>query len=235
MGFSRPCLTALTWLVAIGFVSAQNGEERHADLIPARPTTKAELDHREVLGLYAIAALKEQNNCLLEAAHLYEEALRLEPNAVPILRSLASLYFALDRIEDGCQACEKILAVDSNDFGTGLQYAPPSSHPGSAARCSATTRKNGRVAKGQGATRPARPNPFRLGVVERNPRRVRQGRSRAARLGEHPRRSRTARRTRALFTRRDPRPGCGHLRATRPFVSEIESADSSDRRFRNGK
>ena len=123
MGFVRPCLVGFTWLIVVGFLPAQNPEDRHGDLVPIRATTKAELDHLEAVRLYAIGALKESANCLIEAAHLYEDALRLEPNAVPILRSLSSLYFALDRVEDGCQICEKILAVDPSDFNTGLLYA----------------------------------------------------------------------------------------------------------------
>src|SRR5262249_12465343 len=48
----------------------------------------------------------------------FEQALALDPDAAPVLRSLIPLYLALDRTEQAQKACERVLALDPEDCET---------------------------------------------------------------------------------------------------------------------
>lgn len=91
--------------------------------VPRTPLTRAQIDQREALRLYALAALQERRNRLLEAVATLEDAHKLDPAAAPVLRSLIGLYLAIDRTTDALTACEKVLRQAPGDYRTGHQYA----------------------------------------------------------------------------------------------------------------
>src|SRR3954469_12437009 len=80
------------------------------------PPTRKDLDRREAQRLYALGALQERKNLLLEAVRSYEGAARLDPDSAAVLRALAPLYFALDRPDDALAACKRILKLDPDDM-----------------------------------------------------------------------------------------------------------------------
>jgi tetratricopeptide (TPR) repeat protein len=83
--------------------------------VPLKAETKNELDHREAVKLYGVAALHEKANRLLEAVRVLEQARQLQPEAAPVHRALCPLYLALDRIEDGLAACRKVVDLEPGD------------------------------------------------------------------------------------------------------------------------
>lgn len=91
--------------------------------VPKSPPTKAQLDGREARRLYALGILQERRNRLLEAVDSFEAAHKLDPDAPAILRSLAGLYLALDRVDDALAACEKVLRLAPDDYRTAHVYA----------------------------------------------------------------------------------------------------------------
>src|SRR5262249_41051370 len=86
--------------------------------VPLKSATKEQLNHREALKLYGIAVLHERGNRLLEATRVLEQARQLEPDAPAIHRSLATLYLALDRVEDGLAAARTVVSLEPGDFET---------------------------------------------------------------------------------------------------------------------
>jgi tetratricopeptide (TPR) repeat protein len=91
--------------------------------VPVKPATRQELDRLEALKLYALGAIQEHQSRLIEATHTYEQARRLDPESPAILRTLISLYFALDRTDDALAACRRVLELDPDDYDTGFRYA----------------------------------------------------------------------------------------------------------------
>lgn len=89
---------------------------------PLKPHDKAELDRREALSLYGLAAQHEQQSRLPDALRVYEQALKLDPESAAIRRALVTLYLALDRQEEALAACKRIVAIDAEDFDTWLTY-----------------------------------------------------------------------------------------------------------------
>src|SRR5205085_9574728 len=65
----------------------------------------------------------EHRNRLSEALKTYEKALRLDPDAAPILRALVPLYQALDRQQETLDACKRIVELDPEDHDTWHTYA----------------------------------------------------------------------------------------------------------------
>src|ERR1700722_8523315 len=116
-------LSLIAWLILAGGLRAQYPvEDPPRPYKPLHPTTKAELDRLEAIKLFAVAIKKERDNRLLEATHLYEEAVRLDPKSPAPLRALVPLYLALDRVEDAFIVCRKVLELDPNDHDTGYLY-----------------------------------------------------------------------------------------------------------------
>ena len=90
--------------------------------VPAKPADRRELDHFEALKAFALGAISERHNRLIEAVHAYEEAVRLDPNAAAPLRALAPLYLAVDRADDALEAYRKAIELDPDDVETGYSY-----------------------------------------------------------------------------------------------------------------
>jgi tetratricopeptide (TPR) repeat protein len=98
-------------------------DERPPVHVPLKKPTRRDLDRVEALKLYGLGVLHERDNRLVEALKTFEEARRLDPDALDVLRSLIPLYLALDRTDDACRTCEKVLALVPDDFETGYLYA----------------------------------------------------------------------------------------------------------------
>ena len=123
---SRTFITLLSCLVMLAIGTAGWGQpevDKPKILVPARKPTREQQERAEALKLYAKAAVLEHDNQLIEALKNYEEALRLDPDAAPILRGLIPLYLAVDRSEDAFAACVRVLKLDPDDFATGYLYA----------------------------------------------------------------------------------------------------------------
>jgi tetratricopeptide (TPR) repeat protein len=121
----RSFLVPLVVLLGASLGSAQTPPEvdppaRH---VPTRAATRQELDHLEALKLYGLGVIQERGNRLVEALHTFEEARRLDAEAVAIPRTLIPLYLALDRTEDALGACRRVLELDPDDYDTGYRYA----------------------------------------------------------------------------------------------------------------
>ncbi|HTU21318.1 MAG TPA: tetratricopeptide repeat protein [Gemmataceae bacterium] len=117
--------SGIGWLlVAVSSLSAQTTDTdppvRH---VPVKPVTRRELDHLEAVKLYGRGVLLEHQNRLIEATRTFEEARRLDPSSAAIHRTLITLYFALDRLDDALASCRRVLELDPDDFETGYRYA----------------------------------------------------------------------------------------------------------------
>src|SRR5262249_35047892 len=100
----RPCLVLGAVLLATAPLPGQS-VDKPARAEPIKTMTRQELDHREALKLYGLAAFHEKNHRLLEAVKTYEEAHRLDPDAAAPLRALVPLCLALDRPDDALACC----------------------------------------------------------------------------------------------------------------------------------
>ncbi len=120
--FDRFWLAIVTALLAVAPLYAQQSSELPPVQVPAHPPDPRELDHVEALKLYALGAIAERHNRLIEAVRSYEEAARLDPDAAAPLRALAPIYLALDRTDDALEACRKALELDPEDYETGFLY-----------------------------------------------------------------------------------------------------------------
>jgi tetratricopeptide (TPR) repeat protein len=118
----RSCLALGIVLVSTAVLPGQS-VDKPARAEPAKAPTRQELDHREALKLYGLAAFHEKNHRLLEAVKTYEEAHRLDPDAAAPLRALVPLYLALDRLDEALAGCRRILELDPDDFETAHLYA----------------------------------------------------------------------------------------------------------------
>lgn len=116
---SRIALLFLSPLLSVAVLP----EDRPAIHLPIKKPTQQDLDRAEAQKLFALGVLLERDNKLIEALRTFEEALRLDPDATPILRALIPLYLALDRNPEVFQACEKVLEQEPDDFETGYLYA----------------------------------------------------------------------------------------------------------------
>src|SRR5438105_7738851 len=86
--------------------------------VSVRQPSRQDVDHHNALLLYARGLMEERGNRFLEAVGTLEQALALEPDAAPVLRSLIPLYLALDRSEEARNACERVLKLDPEDCDT---------------------------------------------------------------------------------------------------------------------
>jgi tetratricopeptide (TPR) repeat protein len=117
----RPAVLAV--ILAVAPLAAQQADDPPAVRAPAKPADRRELDHVEALKAFARGAVAEHEHRLIAAVAAYEEAARLDPDAVAPLKALAPLYLALDRTDDCLDACRKALAIDPQDADTAHYYA----------------------------------------------------------------------------------------------------------------
>lgn len=114
---------AASSLLLVCCVPPLSAEEKPPIHKPKYPPSKQELDRREAQRLFAVGALQERKNLLVEAVRSFEAAKRLDPDSAAILRALVPLYFALDRHDDALAACKVVLKLDPDDFQTAGLYA----------------------------------------------------------------------------------------------------------------
>jgi tetratricopeptide (TPR) repeat protein len=116
--------SALALLAPVSVVAQSPAfNDRPTVHVPVKRPTPRELDRIEAQKLFGLGAVHERNNRLVEAMRIYEESLRLDPDAAAIHRALVPLYIALDRGDDVLTSCKRILELDSDDTETGLLYA----------------------------------------------------------------------------------------------------------------
>lgn len=119
-----PSSLAVCLFVAMSPLLAQTLDaDPPARHVPIKPVTRQELDHLEAVKLYGRGVLLEHQNRLIEATRTFEAARRLDPNSAAIHRTLITLYFALDRLDDALASCRRVLELDPGDFETGYRYA----------------------------------------------------------------------------------------------------------------
>jgi tetratricopeptide (TPR) repeat protein len=74
-----------------------------------------ELDHLEAVTLFAVAAIQEKQNRLVEAARTLEAARRLDPESAAPVKALVPIYLALDRTQDALAGCRRVLELNPDD------------------------------------------------------------------------------------------------------------------------
>src|SRR6266545_3425282 len=97
--------------------------DRPTTFIPLRSETARDREQRESLKLYALGALCQRDDRILEALAAYEKAVGLDPQAAPVHKALIPLYLALERADDAFKATRKVLDLDPEDYRTWYLYA----------------------------------------------------------------------------------------------------------------
>ncbi len=122
---SRGVLLVLVSLGLIGNAWAQGvaEEERPKLHVPLRPPTKKEVDELAALHLFARGVMCEREDRLVEAMQFYENAAKLDPEAVTIQKSLLVIYIAMERYDDAGKLLKAILELDPHDCETSYLYA----------------------------------------------------------------------------------------------------------------
>ncbi len=92
-------------------------------LAAPNPGTPAQQNHFKALRLFVKARLLEQENRLVEAIRLYEEALKYDPEAVPLYKALVPLCFALDRDHQALDYCRLVLEKEPDNAALAYRYA----------------------------------------------------------------------------------------------------------------
>src|SRR5437588_119511 len=124
--FMRFCLALLGSVTVFGMeLPAQTSDisDQPRILVPGRPLTRQELNHRKALTLYGLGMLRQKQDRLVEATHLLEDALTLDAESAAIPRALFPLYLALGRRSDALEACKNALDLDPGDYATWNAYA----------------------------------------------------------------------------------------------------------------
>jgi tetratricopeptide (TPR) repeat protein len=98
-------------------------EDRPTAFVPSRPETRQERNQREARKLYGLGQMRLQDDRLVDATRIFEEALPLDPEASPLYKALIPLYLALGRSNDALGACRKVLELDPGDYETWVLYA----------------------------------------------------------------------------------------------------------------
>ncbi len=109
-------IRALAWASLLAAIPTDGMAQNTAP--GASAPQPSEIQRREALKLYAFGLLCERDSRYLEAVRSFEEAVRLDPEAVEIQRALIPLYLALERADDALAASGKVLASDPGDYRT---------------------------------------------------------------------------------------------------------------------
>ncbi len=91
---------------------------RRSPSFRSTPRTVEDRKRIEAITAYSVARALEDKRSLSEAIALLEEALKLDPNSVTILRRLSRVCFVLGRTEAGIKYCKRVLEVDPGDTDT---------------------------------------------------------------------------------------------------------------------
>jgi tetratricopeptide (TPR) repeat protein len=103
-------------LLALGLI-APTRAETPAPAPPPDPERARRLS-REAVTLYGLAIFQQRQDRLVSAAQTLEEAVRLDPAAVPPRLALVPLYCALGRPDDAARAAAAVLVIDPSQADT---------------------------------------------------------------------------------------------------------------------
>ncbi len=108
------------WLLIASIAHAQQSalEDFPKPFVQKRPLTRQEVSERDSLKQYALGLLCEREDRLLEALKAFQEAVRLDPEAVAALKAQIPIFLALDRVQEAATAVEKTLNLDPADHET---------------------------------------------------------------------------------------------------------------------
>ena len=127
MSRSRPVRRAAALFAVSLFAApplfAQNFPDDRPAILPVSAPSKVDRDRAEAASLYGLGSINESKHRLLEALHCYEEACKLDPDAVPPRRALVPIYLAIDRLDDALAAARRVLELDPDDWETGALCA----------------------------------------------------------------------------------------------------------------
>ena len=90
-------------------------EDRPEPFVAAHPRTEAEEDRLEAAAKFAAGRTLEQRDESAAALQLYERAVRLDPQATPVLRELVPLAYNLDRRAEALRYAVKLVEQDDSD------------------------------------------------------------------------------------------------------------------------
>ncbi|HEY2840119.1 MAG TPA: tetratricopeptide repeat protein [Pirellulales bacterium] len=90
-------------------------DEPPAPISEKSPRTEQQKNHLEALSLFSTGRIAEQHEQLAPALRLYQRALRLEPNATPIIRQIIPLAFSLDRPNEAVRYALKAAELEPGD------------------------------------------------------------------------------------------------------------------------
>jgi tetratricopeptide (TPR) repeat protein len=110
-----------------GPAAAQVDLRRDLELEPprpgaARPSSPQAQRHRQALDCFLRGQLLERGRRLPEAVKAYEEALKLEPDAVSVYNALIPLCFNLDRNAQALEYCRRVLPLQPDNFELQARY-----------------------------------------------------------------------------------------------------------------
>ncbi len=94
------------------------GEDPPPPFVPVHPRTVEDQRHIEAVRDYCAARAMEDQKKWSESIALLEEALKIEPNSIAILRRLSRLYFGRGETEQALRYSKRVLETDPGDTGT---------------------------------------------------------------------------------------------------------------------
>ncbi|MGZ3347309.1 MAG: tetratricopeptide repeat protein, partial [Caulobacteraceae bacterium] len=99
-------------------VFALPGEDPPPPFVPLHPRTVEDRKRIEALTDFSAARALESKHAWTDSIALLEQALKLEPDSVAVLRRLSRLCFALGRNEQAVKYSKQALAADPGDTDT---------------------------------------------------------------------------------------------------------------------
>jgi tetratricopeptide (TPR) repeat protein len=101
---------------------AQPGDDPPRAFVPLRPSTTDDRRRLLVVRLYSAGRALEDRRAWTDAAALFQEALKLEPDSIAVARRLCRLYIgALGRADLAVDYGKRVLAAEPGDSETLLQ------------------------------------------------------------------------------------------------------------------
>ena len=94
------------------------GEDPPKSFVPAHPRTVAESKRIESLRYYATARAQEDLRQYPEAIQSLEKSLAADPDAIPVLRRLSRICFAMGKDVEAIAYCQRVIAADPGDIET---------------------------------------------------------------------------------------------------------------------
>ena len=83
---------------------------------PKKPDTKADEKRRSAMAWYMTGQIRERRNDFTGAMSAYQNAVKLDPKAIAIYRSLVPLSFRLNRTKDAIEYARKAVELDPDDW-----------------------------------------------------------------------------------------------------------------------